>query len=601
MPKATKKQKDKAKDFSKAKLKLGKGKQVANNAIDTSFKARCDNKQAIALPGQSINHDKDANTPSTRRKLTLDDLLLHLKHYNPSTRKDAIAGLRELFSEHGSLALTNLTTVLNRCVRIIGDEDASVRKALIAFFGWFIPLVPKHDLQPHAPTLLLFTTSALTHIFPEIRIDAIRFLDIFLECMPEIVVEGWANGTSNHGRRILEGYLGLLNAGTAFGGEGDPMKATSTASVVLSPKSKLVVLSSLSTFLRAAFKIRDVQPSTSSAAASPTWFLASDFTSESAFNAFSTLLTPRNSEESRSFQCTEDGNPAREGDFFGSFPYTKSSIADSWTLDQVFDLDLSQSAASSSAQGSQAENAYASHLAATLQSTLQSTFLDCAPAAFSPAGNPPENELQTALVVVEIARSLYGSLLQGHLKSNGSTSKSAESLFSILGYMSPYFPFSVNGLGAKRDIKVEVTFDTLNLIYCELTSLLVLTLPSGNPTSHRGTARRSAKRAASSLSSSGGGTPLQVERVEAYVTQLLRGEAPHGANTQTKLPHPISHATYSALLPTIWALISTPDKGLAPNELLVALIDQALKASSGSVVKKDTIGFLGLLMLVSSS
>jgi len=59
MPKSSKKRKDKAADFSvlhvyfskpaiffyhflpqKAKLKLGKGKQVANNAVDTSFKAR---------------------------------------------------------------------------------------------------------------------------------------------------------------------------------------------------------------------------------------------------------------------------------------------------------------------------------------------------------------------------------------------------------------------------------------------------------------------------------------------------------------------------------------------------------------------------------
>lgn len=44
MPKITKKKKEKAADFSKAKLKLGKGKQVANNATDTSYKARCELK-----------------------------------------------------------------------------------------------------------------------------------------------------------------------------------------------------------------------------------------------------------------------------------------------------------------------------------------------------------------------------------------------------------------------------------------------------------------------------------------------------------------------------------------------------------------------------
>jgi len=42
---------------------------------------------AIALPTQSIAHEKDANAPTTKRRLTFDDLVLHTKHYNPVTRK----------------------------------------------------------------------------------------------------------------------------------------------------------------------------------------------------------------------------------------------------------------------------------------------------------------------------------------------------------------------------------------------------------------------------------------------------------------------------------------------------------------------------------
>lgn len=105
--------------------------------------------------------------------------------------------------------------------------------------------------MPHAPLVLLFITSAQTHIFPEIRIDAIRCLDILLECVPEVVVGGWNESNGGHGARVLEGYLGILNAGTKYGetaGKADlitqpyisflivttgPLKATSTASVVL--------------------------------------------------------------------------------------------------------------------------------------------------------------------------------------------------------------------------------------------------------------------------------------------------------------------------------------------------------------------------------
>lgn len=107
-----------------------------------------------------------------------------------------------------------------------------------------------------------------------------------------------------------------------------------------------------------------------------------------------------------------------------------------------------------------------------MQPTLLSTFLDCAPAALSPAGYPSETELRMVLVVAEIARSLYGDLLLDISKvgglshgswcathmsqqSNGTKGKIAENLSAILGYMSPYFPFTAGGLSAaKRDIKV---------------------------------------------------------------------------------------------------------------------------------------------------
>jgi pre-rRNA-processing protein IPI1 len=78
-----------------------------------------------------------------------------------------------------------------------------------------IALIQEH-LIPHSPLLILFTTSAQTHIFPEIRIDAIRFLDLFLEVIPDALVECWTE-RSGHGNRILEGYLGILNAGIKFG------------------------------------------------------------------------------------------------------------------------------------------------------------------------------------------------------------------------------------------------------------------------------------------------------------------------------------------------------------------------------------------------
>lgn len=90
--------------YQKAKLKLGKGKQVANNATDTSFKARCRiihsihmlcdaylsrsfGFAAVALPKQSVTVVLEDSVPTTRRNLTFETLLGQMKHYNSSVRK----------------------------------------------------------------------------------------------------------------------------------------------------------------------------------------------------------------------------------------------------------------------------------------------------------------------------------------------------------------------------------------------------------------------------------------------------------------------------------------------------------------------------------
>jgi hypothetical protein len=78
----------------------------------------------------------------------------------------------------------------------------------------------QHSLAPHSSTLLLFTTSGQTHIFPEIRIDAVRLLDLYLETFPDLVICGWRDGKNGHGRRVLDGYLSILNVSTKLGEEG---------------------------------------------------------------------------------------------------------------------------------------------------------------------------------------------------------------------------------------------------------------------------------------------------------------------------------------------------------------------------------------------
>ncbi|EIW64399.1 uncharacterized protein TRAVEDRAFT_68214 [Trametes versicolor FP-101664 SS1] len=614
MPKSTKKKKDKAADFSKAKLKLGKGKQEANNVIDTSFKAR-----SIALPTQSIATDRDTDAPTTRRRLTFDSLVVHLKHYNSNTRKDALLGLRELLEAHPELINVHLTALVNSCIRLISDEDASVRKTLLAFFTWLFRHVPRDDITPHSPVLLLFTTSAQTHIFPEIRIDAVRFLDIFLEYIPEVVTEGWTQqGGTSHGRRALEGYLGILNAGTTFGEGGDsgPARATSTASVVLSPASKLVVLKSLATFLVYAVTTasgpRDISNESSSGnLTTPTWYFSSSFASTSAFVAFDALLRPTNgpnmSHDSQP-PSTRSWVPEASGeneDFVGDFDLAATSSA-SWAVQELNDIDVAVAALAENKQGSSGldlQVASAAHVARTLHSTLVSTFLDFAPSVFSPSSTPPETDLQMVLVVCRICRSLYGRVLQNTSESGYSHEKAETDLQTMLSYLSPYFPFTVSSSStAKRDIKIEQAFQDLNLIFCELSSFLVLALQGNNkraPTTRVSRASLRGARSAIAASSASAVGARQIERVSKYIVQLLHGEAP-SSSAQSSIPRPIVAQAYVSLLPTIWSLINnaTLELASASATLFSAVVEHATRASSASATKRHTVDFIGRLVLL---
>ncbi|KAJ8494635.1 hypothetical protein ONZ51_g2221 [Trametes cubensis] len=614
MPKSSKKKKDKAADFSKAKLKLGKGKQTPSNVVDTSFKAR-----SIALPTQSIATDKDSDAPTTKRRLTFDALIAHLKHYNASTRRDAILGLRELLEAHPELINPHLTALVKNCVRIIGDEDASVRKALLAFFAWLFRQVPRDDIIPHSPVLLLFTTSAQTHIFPEIRIDAVRFLDIFLEYIPDVVTEGWTlSGSGSHGRRVLEGYLGILNAGTTFGEGGDtgPVQATSTASVVLSAASKLVVLRSLATFLNYAVSITGRNNDSAvdaplAALITPTWYFSSSFASTSALHAFDALLQPIRSQSTSGTRADDvrtwhpEHSVETEEDFVGKFDLAQPSST-AWMaqdLDSVHAAVIALSAdGQSSVDGLDPQVTAAAHIARTLHPTLVSTFLDCAPTVFSPSSSPPETELQMVLVVCRICRSLYGRILQDTAESGRTHGTAEADLQTMLSYLSPYFPFVINGQSAaRRDIKIEQAFQDLNLIFCELSSFLVLASQIDNkrpPMQRSKTRSTRAGRSLSSMEDSPAISARQIERVSQYIMQLLRGEVPT-AGVQS-IPRPITPQAYTSLLPTIWSLINGrhSDAGESSEQLFSAVVEHAMKASSTSAVKRHTIDFLGRLTLL---
>ncbi|KAH6917308.1 hypothetical protein BKA70DRAFT_1418067 [Coprinopsis sp. MPI-PUGE-AT-0042] len=582
MPKSSKKKKDKAADFTKARLKLGKGKQQPSNVIDTSFKAR-----SIALPTQSIAVEKDASLPLTKRHLSFVDLISHLRHHNASVRKDAILGFKELFEAHWDLLDSNMPAFIGAIIRLIGDEDSDVRKTLLTFFQWCIPRIPTENLIPHSHLLLLYTTSAQTHIFPEIRIDAVRFLDVFLEKMPEVLVEGLDHSVKGHGHRILEGYLGLLNAGTKYGGNEGPAQATSTASVTLTPASKYVVLNSLSIFLQHALRSADKQTAEpgSSTRTSPAWYLENAFQDRDSFLQFEKNLLPwRTAPNTTSIrQCwneiVEDDDP--DDDFLPSVSVlTGISSEQNWNVQDIADV-VGNSASQSLDAG---ESSFSLNLARTLHSTLVAIFLDNAPAAFTPSGTPTETEMGMVLAVVRLVLTIYQSITRASKKSSEVPMGDLEALLS---FMAPYFPAESS---SSKNMKLVQFVDSYNLLYCELVSLLLIA-----QTTESSRASRKPKAAPSAVARRHLRKFWEAGGVGEFIQLKLEGRS-----GSSGIATPIGPAVYLDFLPTIWAFItkfaSSDDGG--SNTILLAALNHAIKTSSKSASKRLTIEFVSRLALL---
>lgn len=137
-------------------------------------------------------------------------------------------------------------------------QDAAVRKALLDLLGWVFGVVPQALIFPHMPLFLLQTSSALSHIFPEIRLDAAKLVQLLLEHVPQQVVGGWpagAGGEASSSKVTLQGSSAaggstiLDGLRLALGIEGTTSSANSSR---LSAGAKLVLLRAVLAFLQHA-------------------------------------------------------------------------------------------------------------------------------------------------------------------------------------------------------------------------------------------------------------------------------------------------------------------------------------------------------------
>jgi pre-rRNA-processing protein IPI1 len=278
----------------------------------------------------------------------------------------------------------------------MADEDAGVRNTLHSFLKFYLMNIPAPAIQPYASTLLLYTTSAMSHIYPDVRLDSIRFLDFLYPALGSQVASGWQNSIASsstskasdgsdqeHGERVLRCYLSLL--GLALDSR---LAIAATPSFVvssdLSASARLLILKSIRTFFS-----QDVQEGSGKSKGKevdqsltcPTWFFDPAFTSTPELDAFKLLLQSQ-AEEVHSHDIFDlDETCIAMSDL-------EESLGKGWTSKQVSDglYSITQFFKNDFLDNTQKDNPSKSrrYLFQILSPLLLSIFFDAAPTAFAP-------------------------------------------------------------------------------------------------------------------------------------------------------------------------------------------------------------------------
>ncbi|GAA5991810.1 hypothetical protein JCM10908_002216 [Rhodotorula pacifica] len=588
-PKSAKHKRERAADFKKAKLKLGKGKQVAQNATNTSIASK-----GIALPSQSLSTaGSKGSEPTSRRNLTAQELLIQCRHYSTPVKKQALQETLDLVSDHPYLIQKHLLPLTTALAHLVADPSAGVRSLVRHLVRKTADTLPRASfVQVCAPPIVLFTLAALSSLEDPIRIDALQLVDTLLACIPDELVRGFDpayiathlqhSSSSEEGRtgaRILDSLLSLLKVRNNAPSTSSGMTSAKAATISdLSPEARLAVLSTLETFLAAAAAATGDAHPRQEEDGNTAWYLAGAFSTQEAF---------------RDFLASHGARGASTSTTTRAMPIERYASLESPHENERFAIEsLGLFTPPTSPTPTTSTSANPASLLALLHPTLLSSFLDSAPTALNPStataseGNSGENQhLATVTAVVAVARQLFTLELGGASNANTTAKQRSEArkmLLAFLTHASPYFPFGADALAAtptgasKRPSMAqqaeELKFLSLNLAFAELSSLLVLSGAQGKgdflvaeemDRSRKGKGKSRKEVDAERVEE------VVLELVQEWVVQALRGEL---TTPSSPMGTTLSPSSFHSLTPTLWALLNQSDSTRS-SEVFGAVVD----------------------------
>ena len=121
----------------------------------------------------------------------LQELLSQAKHYSEKVRRSSLPSLSSLFTKHPAELTAHLAEVLPALAGRITDADSATRAAFRALWSDTIaPLVTEQQLAPFTPLILAHVSSAATHLQVDMRLDALRLVEMLAVHSPRLIAAG---------------------------------------------------------------------------------------------------------------------------------------------------------------------------------------------------------------------------------------------------------------------------------------------------------------------------------------------------------------------------------------------------------------------------
>ncbi|KAJ3027239.1 UNVERIFIED_CONTAM: hypothetical protein HDU68_004196 [Siphonaria sp. JEL0065] len=117
--------------------------------------------------------------------------------------KNSMNRLKDLITDDQMTMVLHLSQIINSIAPILLDREYEVRKALIQFAKVLVKLAPAKLLLPFVTVVITYACSAMNHIVNEIRYDAVRFINIWIEVFP--------NSFLPASDQIIQNYMSLLS------------------------------------------------------------------------------------------------------------------------------------------------------------------------------------------------------------------------------------------------------------------------------------------------------------------------------------------------------------------------------------------------------